>query len=222
MTTIRFIPKRQVNNLLNKKKQFSIMQRDSNVNTKVIKMQNTMLPKEIQELMKVFLDAESPVALMKSLTEKVKQIKGFEKISLTSFKFDDFKVDSLLTTFADQIAENIKIAKGLKLKTVPELVKNIKNSFGESLLVTKVEGLKNSVLVPASELEGLSNKAKKVITEDMEKLTKNGYVLPDLKYKENILVDKKTGDAMLVNLASLRKSRSFSEANDFMNSIKRL
>ena len=190
--------------------------------TKVIKMQNTVLPKEIQQLIKDFYTVKSPLALVKLLEEKINQIKGLEKIGLTSFKFGDFKIDSMITQFANKIAEQIKLAKNMQLSTAPEIVKHVKSDIGESLLISKVEGLKKANLISATEMEKLSNNAKKLLLEDLEKLKKNGYILPGIKNKENILLDGNTGLPKLINFDTLRKATSPTEINDIMNSVKSL
>lgn len=222
MTVIKFNPKINRNMILNKYKRSSIIPSNNSTRPKVIKMQNIILPNEVQDMIKDFFAAKSPLELMKSLRDRIKQVKGFEKISLTSYKFGDFKIDSLLTSVADNILENTKIVKTLDLKTAPELVKHVKNNFGESLLISKIDGLKNANLINASELESLSNNAKKIIKEDMEKLKNNGFILPDIRFKNNILVDKNTGDAMLINFASLRKPNNANEINDFLIALNKL
>jgi serine/threonine protein kinase len=77
-------------------------------------------------------------------------------------------------------------------------------------------------LISATEMDKLSNNAKKLLLEDLEKLKKNGYILPGIKNKENILLDGNTGLPKLINFDTLRKATSPTEINDIMNSVKSL
>lgn len=218
---IKMYPNNVVTNKnLNKPSQACIM----SLNDKIQKnkaMKEIQIPKEVKALIRDFQEANSPLALVKALDEKVSNTKGMEEISLNSFKFGDFKIDSMITNFADNLIKKINTAIELKLKTAPIFAKQIKSNIGESLVISKVNGLKNAKLVPASELDTFSSSAKKVIEKDMETLQKNGYVLPGIS-KENILVDEKTGLPKLINLESLKKAISSKEISEFKETVKEL
>lgn len=187
---------------------------------RLLKMVLENLPPEIQNFIKALMEAKSPIQVIKSLENVFVTNKEIKKMDLTTYRFKDYKIDSLITNYAEKQSQNIKIANKLGLKSAPIFVKHAKNSIGESLLVTKINGLQTADYQSLAKLSKVDKSSLKNISTDMEKLAENGYVMNNLRSGENILVDTKSKKTLIPDWLSLKKAESSDEIKEFVNGIK--
>lgn len=145
----------------------------------------------------------------------------FKAINPALYEYKGYRVHSTLQGFSDELVKKLEYVNKLKIDSAPRLVKYMKMGQGESIVITHLQGCENEAPIPYREFEGeLSQKAKEIFMDDMNKLAERGLVH---KYAargtSSWAVNPKTGHIMLNNWDSLQKVQKF-EVDEGLEDIK--
>ena len=112
----------------------------------------------------------------KFLYETSQNNSEFEMINQVLYKHKDFYITDIFSTFGKPVEERLKTLNDMQLCVAPQLLETIEKD-NTTFLITRIPGTKNGHLEPIwSNKHTASKTARLLAYQDMQKLTKAGYV----------------------------------------------
>lgn len=143
---------------------------------------NLNLPEELESLLNKIQSLSSSEEILELIESTSKKIKGFKKLNEVTYSFKGFILSSMMQDAGNDVAEKLRFANDLDIKSAPQLIDFIETDDSTGILILKYPDSEKSLPIPLDQYEeevGVINEGeKRQFLYDMEKLAINGKVHP--------------------------------------------